>query len=181
MSALIDHKFIPCTCEYCHGSANAFCAECHAKKSAPIHVSGDDLVERAIAYVARKTQTHGDAVKRFYANRHSEHIFAENKSIGLMVQAVIEQFERIDNLTALLDSKQSALSEAHREIAERQRLLDEAIGQIERLKISNQTLLTALDRTAQALGYAFSKKPLRDMAETLAEARAAIAQATKEA
>ena len=89
--------------------------------------------------------------------------------------------ERIADLEALLAAKQDALSEARREIAERQRLLDEAIGQIERLKISNQTLLTALDRTAQALGYAFSKKPLRDMAETLAEARAAIAQATKEA
>ena len=89
--------------------------------------------------------------------------------------------ERIADLEALLATKQSALSEAHREIAERQRLLDEAIGQIEYLKASNQTLLTALDRTAQALGYAFSKKPLRDMAETLAEARAAIAQATKEA
>ena len=37
--------------------------------------------------------------------------------------------EEIANLKALLAAKQDALVEAHREIAERQRLLDEAIGQ----------------------------------------------------
>jgi hypothetical protein len=41
-------------------------------------------------------------------------------------------------------------------------------------------LLLALERVEHALGLVFSKKPLRDMSETLAEARAAIKKAKGE-
>ena len=44
------------------------------------------------------------------------------------------------------------------------------------LRVQNSELLAALERTSYALELAFSQKPLRDMAETLAEARAAIAK-----
>lgn len=49
-----------------------------------------------------------------------------------------------------------------------------------RLRAAAPELLSALERTVNALDLAFSRKPLRDMAETLAEARATIALATKE-
>jgi len=41
-----------------------------------------------------------------------------------------------------------------------------------------KVLESALERTATALNLAYSKKPLRDMAETLAEARAALGDKT---
>jgi hypothetical protein len=43
-----------------------------------------------------------------------------------------------------------------------------------RLIVSAPELLDALKRTARALELVFSKQPLRDMAETLAEANALI-------
>jgi len=46
-----------------------------------------------------------------------------------------------------------------------------------RLLAAAPDLLAALERTAHALEMAFSRKPLRDMAETLAEAKSVIAKA----
>jgi len=46
-----------------------------------------------------------------------------------------------------------------------------------RLLAAAPDLLAALERTAHALELAFSRKPLRDMAETLAEAKSVIAKA----
>jgi hypothetical protein len=46
-----------------------------------------------------------------------------------------------------------------------------------RLIAAAPDLLAALERTAHALELAFSQKPLRDMAETLAEAKSVIAKA----
>ena len=50
-----------------------------------------------------------------------------------------------------------------------------AIGE-NTLLAQNRELVEALERTSYALELAFSKKPLRDMAETLAEAKNVLAK-----
>ena len=61
-------------------------------------------------------------------------------------------------------------------IQDLQRTFNAQSAELDRLRVQNSELLAALERTSYALELAFSQKPLRDMAETLAEARAAIAK-----
>jgi hypothetical protein len=57
--------------------------------------------------------------------------------------------------------------------------LGRVIAERDHYKALCEELRLALERTAYALELAFTKKPLRDMAETLAEASAALKKAEK--
>jgi hypothetical protein len=59
--------------------------------------------EAAIALVAAKTQTHDDAVERFYRNRNGDSIFPENRVIGLFVEVVAPLLDVIERVKGSME------------------------------------------------------------------------------
>jgi hypothetical protein len=61
----------------------------------------DEIVEQAIAIVAQYTQTHDDAVQRFYMHRTEESLHPENRIIAKMVDQVILRLRAESELVSL--------------------------------------------------------------------------------
>lgn len=108
-----------------------------------------------------------------YPHRGSEALYRVQSK-----EQMLDTFEAARHANRIPNEQEIIATKAEKEAKDKAR--SEAIEQShreERIRDAAPALLTALERTAYALELAFSNRPLRDMSETLAEAKAAIAKA----